>query len=102
VVAVPAEGWVARNANTDLGVTNANTLVVRRVADGPLDLGFQTSSLSRLFLIGQLILIAGGVLLAQSQRERPIIAPVTEFDEPIITRPDIVEAGDVIDVGVDA
>lgn len=102
VVSVPAEGWVARNANTDLGITNANTLVVRRIADGPIDLGFQTSSLSRLFLIGQLILIAGGVLLAQSQRERPLVAPVIELDEPVDVRPDIVEAGDVIDVGVDA
>ncbi len=71
MLAVPASGWSANNDSTEIRTNEADTLILQSVGEEPLDVGFVTSSISRIVLLGQLLLIAGGVVLAQSRREDP-------------------------------
>ena len=69
MLAVPADGWESGNTSTELLVSNANTVVMERAGEGPLDVSYHTSVLTRLVRVAQLALLAAAALLAQTRRE---------------------------------
>jgi len=69
LLAVPADGWQPANSSTRLRSSSADTLVLTRAGDGPLGARFQSPTLPRLLLVGQLLLIGAGVALA-TRRDR--------------------------------
>ncbi len=73
-LAVPAKGWVATSDNGDVDDLGSATgmLVVDGsdlADDGEFDLSYQTPLIRRLALIGQLLLLAVGAILAQGRRD---------------------------------
>ncbi len=65
LVAVPAEGWISTTPSLGPRIGLGELLVARVDADGTFDVEYQTPVRRRLALIGQVLLVAAGLAVAQ-------------------------------------